>query len=459
VRASAQQKRRSASLAMIAIASVATLATSESRPSIGNVAEGPVQVLDPDHPRSVSPFEFRVNDAALTEDGSVWVRVEHEAFWSGFDPGPTTPELGFSLVKTDDLKPAEHELEDGSCIAAIECVGTYQVSFSWPEEVQKGSVRVQWRVEGFVHYEEISEPPEGAWAKLTIEDQSTSAPIRVFTQLAGVGIGPATYPVVRDDVRIELAAPLDGGTIGFEVSAAIDPAPTVILLEPRRIPITVSHSTSVPLHPPERCRAGPCSFGFSVVVATTPNQYQSSIEWGVVIPDARAGAEDVEIVVRRASVPSRLATISLGEMGLSADKHVDISILIDIPPGALPTDEFGLVPAPVLIRIDLQITGRDPDIYDEVTTLVRFPGERGRLAWQGDSSSEPDGQRPVFALVPTPCEHDAPCMIRALVSFDTAERDERMFVRIDPLLSVSVAYPITKTVPNRPTISVTSEAG
>jgi hypothetical protein len=45
------------------------------------------------------------------------------------------------------------------------------------------------------------------------------------------------------------------------------------------------------------------------------------------------------------------------------------------------------------------------------------------------------------------------------VSFHTAERDERMSVRIDPELSVSIWYPITGTVPEGPRISVVAEAG
>jgi len=456
--APAQTRRRSAALAMIAVASLATVATSDSAASIGNIVEGPAQVLDPDHPRFISQFEFRANDAAFTEEGSVWVRVEHEAFWSGVDPGQT-PALGFELVKTDGLNPPVHQLEDGSCIAAIECLGTYELSFRWPMDIDRGSVRIQWRVEGFVRYREANQPPQGAWARLTLREQPSSAPVRVFTQLAALGMGPASDHVVRDEVRIDIDAPLQRRTLGFEVSPAFDPAPTVVLAERGRQPITVAHSTSVPLHPPERCQGDPCSFGFSVIVTTTPNQYQSSIEWGVVASDAREGTRDVGIVARRASVPSLGATLSLGEVRLTANQHVDVPILIDIPARALPSDEFRLVPAPVLIRIDLQITGRDPDLYDDVTTLVRFPGERGRLAWQGDASYEPAGQRPVFALVPTPCEHDAPCTIRALVSFHTAERDERMSVRIDPELSVSIWYPITGTVPEGPRISVVAEAG
>lgn len=453
MRAPTQTRRRSAALVMIAVASFATLATSNEAASIGNVVEGPAQVLDPDHPRFDIQFEFRANAAALTEEGSVWVRVEHEAFWSGLDPGPT-PELGFELAKTDGLKPSELQFQDGSCVAAIECLGTYELSFRWPNEIDKGSVRVQWRVEGFVRYEDANEPPEGSWARLTLPDRSSAAPERLFTQPVMVGIGFSTDPVVLDEVEIDLRSPLGKRTIGFEVSPAFDPAPTVILEERGRRPITVAHSTSVPLHPPARCRADPCSFRISVTTVATPGLYQSSIEWGVVVSDARDEIGDVRIVARRPAIPSLEAAVSLGEIRLSADQHVDIPLLIEIPAGALPSEEFRLAPAPVQLRIDLKISGRDPDLYDEVTTVVRFPGESGRLAFQGDSSYEPTGPRPVRVLVPDPCQHEAACTIRAVVSFDTAERTEGMSVRIDPVITVSIAYPITWAFPEGSRISV-----
>jgi hypothetical protein len=263
-------RTRSAAIAfMIAAGTFAVLATSPPSAEVRDTATGTPFVLTPNHPIVRAVYRFDATPQVFDDMDSFGVNVLHTEIWSGVDEP-------FPAIEVKGRKLAGPSLPgwtsaDGGCGALPRCVGTYEVTFAWPDGVRSGSVRVEWSVEGRAGYD-ASEPPEGARVSVVIESTSgvEAAPRRFFE-----GSFPLTdeEPVITTDVRIESGRPMQR-----QVALAVEVDPLVlewsgaaiVLFQRSHNPVRLDSGTGTPLDVPARCVRAACAFKITLVASLLP---------------------------------------------------------------------------------------------------------------------------------------------------------------------------------------------
>ena len=270
--------RRVTALSMVAVATFATLATSQVQPELEDAAEGSF-VLSDERRRFAARFMFEANAAALTDVDQVVVKVEHAEYWS-------------SAVRAGSLEPEVRRIDGGSgpnwrglrCFG-VGCLGTYEIAFRWPTDVDASVVRVEWTVVIHISYPEMPDDDARVDAEIVSVTDAGNPPVRFFEQYVVLGRGERG---VAQHVEIRSAGPI-GAPIAIERQAWRSPRdappPIVTVFVPGAAPSRLRPATSKVLPFPDRCLDAACSFTFTVTISAQSSS-PARVPWGLASRDA-----------------------------------------------------------------------------------------------------------------------------------------------------------------------------
>lgn len=263
---------------MVAVATFATLATSQVQPVLEDAAEGSF-VLSDERPGFAARFMFEANAAALTNVDRVVVKVEHAEYWS-------------PAVRAGSLEPEVRRIDGGTgpnwsglrCLG-VGCLGTYEIAFRWPTGVDASVVRVEWTVGIHIRYPEMPDDDARVDAEIVSVSDAGNPPVRFFEQYVVLGRHERG---VTQHVEIRSAGPISAPiAIERQVwrSPRDAPSPIVTVFAPDAPPFRLRPATSKVLPFPDRCLDAACSFTFTVTISA-----QSSapvrVPWGLASRDA-----------------------------------------------------------------------------------------------------------------------------------------------------------------------------
>jgi hypothetical protein len=455
-------RRRVAATIAMAVATVAVLATSQARVDIGDTTEGPPLQVTPGEPAAAIGFVVDANDVAL-EAGLASLTVGWDLFWSGL-PSGVDPELTPEILKTAGpglVEPAFRGsmAEELYCLGS-DCLGTYQLIFTWPADLEAGTVRIAWRVTANVSFESGS-PPDGAQVDVRVEQASDGrAPLRIFADQISVG---RDRSIVVDSLRLtsESAIPAEGRLaveLGEPRSNYGRGEVSFTLLQNGEEPFRLRPASSTPLIAPPRCRTGPCSFSITLVtelrVVEDYLMMAATVSWGITSQGIPARIDVTREEDETATITSRIA---LGRVRLESDGgHVD-RVTIRFPAAAFPRAEFGAAHPIIQARLTLNAVRESLDFPSDGTLFLSFsfpstpPG--GDLSFglyrQPFSFDEDRPEYPESFAVPNTCRSERPCRVEIAIELAGDARGEPFegLIELDPTLDLEVSYPITGVVP------------
>jgi hypothetical protein len=269
--------RRVTTVSMVALATFATLATSQVQPALEDAAEGSF-VLSDERPGFAARFMFEANAAALTDFERVVVKVEHAEYWS-------------PAVRAGSLEPEVRRIDGGTepnweglrCFG-VGCLGTYEIAFRWPTDVDASVVRVEWTVGIHVRYPEMPDDVARVDAEIISVSDAGNPPVRFFEEYVVLGHGE---PGVAQHVEIQSAGPI-GAPIAIERQAWRSPrdapSPIFTVFAPGAAPFRLRPATSKVLPLPDRCLNATCSFTFTVTISAQSSA-PARVPWGLASRD------------------------------------------------------------------------------------------------------------------------------------------------------------------------------
>jgi hypothetical protein len=459
----ATRLRRLGAGIMIVVASIASVATTPSRPTLTAEEKGSPILLSPEHPSVAARFEFEANPAAFRRYQSLGVHVDYRTFWYGL-AAKAPPQLEAELVKVSGPPLSPWNLQHLSCGAVPACVGVYELTFSWPKRLTSGSVRVEWTVSAEIGYSG-SDTPRGGVVRVRLEHPRDRGdpPERFFEHRADVG---GQEPIVAQEVRLKLSRALSPGTaLALELQdlgesserLGVSSEPLIVgfLLQRGRRAVDLPVQVAVPVQVPSGCFTSACSIPFELVVRLIRPEdgLGSGVLWALT---ATRPLDDIRVSVESRPIPILSEEAVFGLLRLRGD-GVSRSLMarVRIPREALPLREFA--PTDPVIRGQLWLNAR--------ADTLRFP-ENGQLEMQ---IRYPDGPRdpykpyivtatiyreyilsdvPESFIVPNRCQPGRSCTFRIHIELET-----RGFVGgvvdLEPSLGVRLAYPLTRSVPDR----------
>jgi hypothetical protein len=263
---------------MVAVATFATLATSQVQPELEDAAEGAF-VLSDERPGFAARFIFEANAAALTNVDRVVVKVEHAEYWS-------------PAVRARPLEPEVRTIDGGTgpnwiglrCFG-IRCLGTYEIAFRWPTGVDASVVRVEWTVGIHIRYPEMPDDDARVDAEIVSLSDAGNPPVRFFEQYVVLGRHERS---VAQHVEVRSAGPI-GAPIAIERQAWRSPrdapSPIVTVFAPGAAPFRVRPAASKVLPLPDRCLDAACSFTFTVTISAQ-SPAPARVPWGLASREA-----------------------------------------------------------------------------------------------------------------------------------------------------------------------------
>lgn len=440
--------RSLASLSMIAVATFATVATSKAAPEIDDTARGASFELDPRHPSFSAVYSFHASETAFDGADGVWLAIEHTEIWTGVDMA-IDPSIAVEVRKTSSTADEPSKV---TCRGAG-CVGTYETTFSWPDRLTAGSVRVSWEVFARVVYEDRL--PSDARVDVTIDrtDQGPAPAVRFYEESLEFHRVVRVH-ARRVEVRSDAAVM---GAISVERNAVPVPEPkdgvTVLVIEENRSPAVLPAGSAMPLHVPGRCATAPCGFAFRIVATSTNPDRRDfmSVTWGISTSDddavVRATVSDDRIPVLRESVSLRPSSVR-GSVAVLANR-----IGIRMTGEALPADEFGV--RGVLLEGVLELDAVDPVGFPDRGSIRVDVGSPGFAKVPGSYVDGWDIAEPIPVTVPTECRIEQSCKAGVVIRVRTESLSDEVELR--PTITFTLSYPVTERVPRRARLAVDEE--
>lgn len=451
-----RERMRSVGIAvMIATGTFSVLATSPPRAEVRDTARGEPFVLTRDHPVMTAVYRFDATPQVFHDVDSFGVNVLHSEIWSGVDdPIPSIEVTGRKLAG-----PSVPISTSGECGGSPRCVGTYEVTFAWPDRVRSGNVRVEWTVDARAGYD-ASEPPDGARVSVTIESMSgvEAAPHRFFEGSLAMS---EQEPLITTDVRIASQSPIQNDA---RVALEIDPVvlessgAAVALYQRDRQPIRLESGTATPLGVPARCARAACEFSITLVASLLPETYRQGtpVTWGLSsrmpLPALSASAAERSLLVL-----SRTSTLS--PVSLQGNETWIVPALIEVPAAALPTSEFG--PVRPFLQGSFEIKPLTSAVvtsdFARLTTLLKFSDAKPLFGSAGQEwgLSGPYGVVPASSFIlPVSCSAGRPCRTRATVEFGVAY-NEGGTIDVTPSFTLMLVYPRAESLPEGAGLDVT----
>lgn len=428
-------------------------------PEIGNSSQGPALFLTPDDASASAGFTFEANGPALEEPGLIFLGFEWRAFWADGGGGRTEliPEIvggGFERSKGGDFVSYGQE-----------CLGTYEARFEWPEDLDTGSVRIEWTVTANISYP--SGIADGASVQARVERLfGADPPVRVAT--GSIAMGAEQRFVAQDTMSIRTTEPIPPGA---ELAIEIDPYlfgdavdfdddVQVLLLEALEAPVRLLPSSSTALSVPGRCRVGPCSFTVSLVgeLRSRLSSTVLYIQWGIT---ARGTSGALTVASDDAAVARIEERLELGSVRLEDGRVEEYPVTIHVPAAALPVAEFERFDPVVDSRLSFGPPDDPQSFPDDADLEIR-------VSFPSDPSAEFSTLRgdfnmgfPVSFPVPNFCRSREDCEVRMIVRFSARGHDGPIGepVELRPTLDISLAYPITALPPAGAHLEVAIGAG
>lgn len=454
-------RRRCAALVVLLVAGLAVVATTPAQSSVEAEDRGTTLLLGPDHTEVTAAFTFEATDAALDDFDSLGLDVEHEAFWTDVaDP----PDVAVEVVKTDGPELEPWQLDDGRCGADAACVGTYEVTFRWPDGLESGSVRIEWHVAAQVDFNR-SDAPRGAELHIDVErvDDAGAAPHRFFEQDV---VLDAETPATAQQVTVSTRAALPPAVeLAVELDPRLDPEAHVVLTQDGA-PVAMVAGGVTLLRTPDRCHEAPCRFHF-VVASLLGGRGTARFTWGLTRNQIR---RDLDVHVQRLPVPTLAASAELGQVHLVDDDELEVLVTVDLPRAMLATQEFDLAPPVLHVTVDPRVVAGEVVVPEggqlrvevESTRVEDRPHERlGGNSWHERTIRDAE---PLPVVVPNHCGdgvpaaqdgggQDAPiaCSLDFLVRLATRGWPNGFQggrVELHPTIEVAVPHPMTRDIPD-----------
>lgn len=464
VRPSWRTRARSAASILVLVVSVlATIATTPPEESLRSTAEGESFVLDAKHPLATSSITLEATEQA--REGLVRFRLFTDELWTGVASRGTlevsfTDPAGAPTPSSWTYEPQNNQPynREYKCVGAA-CARTWQVSFRLPAGLERAGVRVLWGVEAGASFG--GDPvPEGATIRVGIGELSGGAGSAGPVASGDLGIprhdpylppedpdASRPPPVVVE--RFDISVPRGAGDHVLTLGWPVDPyepiseiGPDVTVVQPGWPDAPIAHGTGTRLHAPVGCGSGPCRFAVRVVVALRPGSpadWPSSFHWVLDAAPPRDGykvthaAEDIPSITTRAKLSHLVTEGDPDKASTTATIHVSSEAL------------SGDVTPLVFARIALTDYGSDwprPDA-DVLVELLQTTGGAS-TSWTGFAQPEPaHAIVPPGAILALPCRADTGCTfdVEVMLSTSAALNGPDAVLEATPVMTLTLLYP------------------
>lgn len=427
---------------MVAVASVAVVATSPPFSELRQDHDGISFEVSPDANEVRLPFEFEVSDAARQAGGLASFRFS--VVWRGVDPseGPVL-EVAVVNVRGDWVTSASRA-DDIYLSCSTECFGGGEVLITWPPDLDHGGATVDWTAKAAVSFDSDS-PPEGATLQFSIVDPP--APVSEIVAEGQVSSRNPQEPRIVSRQRVELTADRPGGEYWLEVS---DIHPPVQEGQPA-VFMTTSGSTtrleeagSVLVSFPPNCE--PCTWSADLVVVHESTR--AWVDWRL----RNIGTPDTATVETVDTTAPELEThIEGGQITLRGNERTVVPVRLDVSAAAVNVADFEELAPHVMMHLNT--------IVEDATT--EFPGgarfERqiisdvspgsGQLTWANSPvyNNTHATQPPMTKPAKLECSASG-CWLDFQVAFETVDF-RRGSITFTWDLNAALSYPFATEVP------------
>jgi len=424
--------QRVGSIAMVLLALVATVATSQARGRVERSAVGPTFTLSPDRPLARATVSVWASEETLADAGEGAVTFDVAQVWSAGERGAA---VAMDVVKTSG-EPLDTAVSTTSCFGTDACTGTYEVTFRWPDGMPDGWVRVSWSARLFL--EMGSSPLDDAG--LTISSGSASGSRTTVGPPIQVALGSVRAATLGAfEIRADHFPP-DAASPRLEL-VGLDPASTrparvhVEILEaegPRRL--TPGRPIEIDL--PARCGDEPCSLPISYQAWGEGRAAAASVTLRVTVPDAAPDLElrglDAPRVPAIRAVAALDALVNHGRLSTSS-----ASVTIPASSGG---DARGAVFG------EIAFDGAQASWSSaRAVAIVTFPGAGGATVRHVFTSLEINQGARVHFPFALRCELEGGCSADLAIELRVTGGDERRTFR--PMLTVGLGFPRSGRVP------------
>lgn len=444
-------------LITLAVAAFASIATQPPEDTIRLSEEGRSLELNPDNPEASIQFHYARNSVATSEMDDDTLVVRHTPVWDSSVVDP--PALETELVGLDDqrLPPPEERGDPLRCGFDIECEGTYEAIFRWPEHLDTGSVRITWSIDSTITFPRRL--PDDAEADITVlrtdadeaSQEIASGQHRTdHTEAASaqtVTLGFDRALDVDTDLSVEIAYHVHSLTPADPVHIAIQDGP-LVLAPPdtaHRLPIT------------DECRAGPCTIAFTLYALHRDFRVTWTLAGTDATLDPTVETRDHQLVTHDATATvavDDLAFDTVATDGAAPGDARELHIRAEIPAGLLPASAFPNRDTYPVVAVTLARPPGAPTWPDRarinVQRIAPEPDDlrlRSHGSWSGDRglNHSLDGTHTEYREVPVACAVGVPCEIELVLGMhssmlgpDPGPTDTRIVADV----GVIVTYPI-----------------